>query len=789
MATSTGDPYVLNVQRWLNNTYGSDSRYKKVTEDGYVGWGTINGLIRALQIRLGIQQTADNFGTGTVNAFKSQFPNGIRQQEDGDETEDNVYGIIQGALLCKGYATGVNTPTLHFYNGTGNAIKKLRRDAGIDDTTSTVTLNIMKALLSMDYFVTYKTDSYSKNIRNIQQYLNRKCESYIGLKPCDGVYSRGTSTALMYALQIEEGLPIGTANGNFGPTTKRTCPSIPYNQKEKNYSGRTYTSTEISNFIILLRMALYVNGFEEENGFTLTGTYNNSLKQLIGDFQKFYALPETNVVDATTWASLLVSYGDTSRSATACDCATILTKEKAKTLYDNGYRYVGRYLCGYVGNGVPKGLSREEIGIAIDAGLNIFPIYQTSGNKVSYFTTTQAEHDAEEALYYANELGIPLNTIIYFAVDCDPLGTQIQTSIIPYFRTLKNLLKSYKIGVYGTRNVCSSVLNANYAENSFVSNMASGWSGNLGFKMPNKWAYDQFTTTTVGTGTGKIEIDKDGFSGTDHGFNSITLSPVDKIADNIQKIFDKALEYTNNNINRSNLLTAQYIRQLNSSYKGTLWDQVGGELDSNFIQSINSAYPNMNFTFYDSITIDNKFIKYDITHFCATLSALLYEYGDGNQQSLDNLSNLYAGWAGDTLSFSSDIKSAEDKGETNLLSWSQNNICKFGSKFSRSDYCADIDAINISKKIKTGISFPAAFQSYFKTSANNDNPEASRRTKQWLSSEGINYLNATCDLLKQDELKMFANLLNKTDGVSSEHISIALEAFKYYANKENSLGR
>ena len=38
--------------------------------------------------------------------------------------------------------------------------------------------------------------------------------------------------------------------------------------------------------------------------------------------------------------SLFVSYGNKSRSALACDCATKLTAAKAKTLYDNGYRYV-----------------------------------------------------------------------------------------------------------------------------------------------------------------------------------------------------------------------------------------------------------------------------------------------------------------------------------------------------------------------------------------------------------------------------------------------------------------
>jgi len=98
MAT-TGDPYVKNVQHWLNDNYGSDSRFNRLEEDGYVGWGTINGLIRALQIELGIQQTADNFGTGTINAFNSKFPKGIVQQEDDDKSENKIYGIINSKTV------------------------------------------------------------------------------------------------------------------------------------------------------------------------------------------------------------------------------------------------------------------------------------------------------------------------------------------------------------------------------------------------------------------------------------------------------------------------------------------------------------------------------------------------------------------------------------------------------------------------------------------------------------------------------------------------------------------
>ena len=199
--TTPGDLYVYNVQRWLNETYRiyvSAGRFNLVEEDGQTGWPTIYALIRALQIELGIQATADNFGNGTINAFKAKYPNGVQQQSSDDNEKDNIYGIIQGALLCKGYPIGTNMPTLNFYEGTGTAIKRLKEHAGIDSSSSTVTLNIMKALLSMDYFYSYDNSDRTQKIISMQRYLNNNYEAYIGLIPCDGISGRSTRNKYEY---------------------------------------------------------------------------------------------------------------------------------------------------------------------------------------------------------------------------------------------------------------------------------------------------------------------------------------------------------------------------------------------------------------------------------------------------------------------------------------------------------------------------------------------------------------------------------------------------------------
>ena len=64
-----GDPYVLNVQKWVNNTFRGETGYTEITENGQVGYPTIYALLHGLQIRLNVGSTANNFGPGTVKAF------------------------------------------------------------------------------------------------------------------------------------------------------------------------------------------------------------------------------------------------------------------------------------------------------------------------------------------------------------------------------------------------------------------------------------------------------------------------------------------------------------------------------------------------------------------------------------------------------------------------------------------------------------------------------------------------------------------------------------------------
>ena len=531
-----GDVQVCMVQKWLNQEYRSKTGATLLTENGRTSSYITNALTRALQYEMGMTSWSDAWGPNTGNLYLQN----ILSRQDG--VTDNKFAILQAALWCKGYSpgyyfnyneiTGVVSVNAVFNENVENAVIRLKQDMGLSNTDGTVTLNVMKALMSMDDFK--RVSGGDTKVREMQQKLNRKYEPYFTnpailprLSPCDGIYSANTNRSLIYAFQAEEGLPVGVANGSYGNTTRNCTPRIPYDGVAKSYTGSTYTSSQIAAFTELFQFALYVNGFDTG---AINGVYNAKTQQAIRDFQKEHALPVTGKADLGTWMSLFISCGDRDRSAIAADCATILTAQKAQALYNAGYRYVGRYLTGTYGGGISKALTREEIQHICDAGLRFWPIYQTTARENAYFTPAQGTEDAKKAIAATAALGIPRGTIIYFAVDFDAMDYQVTSNIIPYFQKVHEEMSKgiYKTGIYGARNICSRVSALGYACSSFVGNISTGFSGNIGYSMPSNWAFNQFTDRDVAgnyikvnSADGAFEIDKNGFSGRDLGVGKV----------------------------------------------------------------------------------------------------------------------------------------------------------------------------------------------------------------------------------------------------------------------------
>lgn len=236
--------------------------------------------------------------------------------------------------------------------------------------------------------------------------------------------------------------------------------------------------------------------------------YGTATVSAVKNFQAFARLSADGNAGKSTWASLYVSYGDKSRKGKACDCMTPLTTAKAKALVADGRKYVGRYIVG----GANKCLTLAEEQVIYDAGLKIIPIYQKSHNAVSCFTIAKAEEEAKDAYTRLVNLKFPNGTVFYVSVDFDASDANITNAIVPYFKKFKSVFagvnkRNYKIGVYGPRYVCSVLEKNQLTSSSFVCDMSSGFSGNIGRKLPSNWALDQISTVTVGTGAGQIQID------------------------------------------------------------------------------------------------------------------------------------------------------------------------------------------------------------------------------------------------------------------------------------------
>lgn len=244
----------------------------------------------------------------------------------------------------------------------------------------------------------------------------------------DGITGNSTFHALIYALQIEIG--VENPDGIFGKDTLRKCPTL---------RASLLPSSEVPrNIIYILQGSLWCKGISP-GGFT--GVFGPLTANAISEFQTAAGITADKVVypyvlqgimntDSYSFQSTEDIY-DTYRNATALDTSTKLTLEDAIAIKQKNYTDVGRYLTNASSNGLDKALSLDEMEILIAVGLNVFPIFQTIGNKVSYFTAQQGLADGLAAKEAAQKFGFPPSATIYFCVDYDVLMADIEGNILP----------------------------------------------------------------------------------------------------------------------------------------------------------------------------------------------------------------------------------------------------------------------------------------------------------------------------------------------------------------------
>ncbi|MDQ1295647.1 MAG: hypothetical protein QG608_3532 [Actinomycetota bacterium] len=689
---SMADQMVLKAQQWVNKTYGSVSGYNPCAENGYTGWQTIHSLTRALQHELGITTLSDNFGPTTWSRLSTYGKVGI------SSGNAKMRIIAEAALYCKGYSGGNIDGA--FDRPTQAGLTAMARDMGFDPDTllTDVKPKVFKALLTMDAYV--ETRHGKAAIRTSQQWLNRTFIDYgqYFIGPCDGHFSRNVQTALVLAIQYQQGMTDSQVTGSIGPATMSGLRT----------QGYVSTSSGSATWTRLFQCALAFNNFLNEWGGS-GGSFSDKLATTVRRFQAFCTLPQTGAGDFQTWMSLLVSTGDPDRKGKACDCMLPLKTTSVLVLKNAGYELVGRYLTG----GTNKILTNSEIAIILDAGMSFFPIYQVYGNGVQYFSYDQGSEAGRAACEAAAGFGVPSGTVIYFSVDYDAVDSEIAGFIIPHFQGVADAVAAfstrYAVGVYACRNVCSQLHDAGLTIRSFVSGMSTGYSGNLGFALPSNWAFDQIKNLTING----VEIDNDIVSGRDPGVNSVVRprDPNDAFYTFLIWLEARAGQWRekgHTKFSRAELV-AQFLRLLdpvNNIIKDLIiddWhvsDDVFGTFDSDFIDFVKS-YENMpaiidpcdRYYLWDS----------DLSHFGASFGAVV-THGIFSDLRVSSMVD-FGSWGGDLLSV---LGQCEDSGvsDSDARNYAYKLISSSDSStfFGLSDFFADVDAMIIGMRCRNNSS-------------------------------------------------------------------------------------
>lgn len=682
------DLWVMKSQNWVNSHYKSVAGVTKLVEDGQTGWGTMYALTRALQHELGIASPSDSFGPATKAAFQAKI--GTLSSK---ATNVKVIALLQCALWCKGFSGGSDFGT--WSEVVDTSITAMRVAMGLS-SGAVVDDKMMKSLFTLDAYVI--TPGGSNQIRSGQQWMNSKYASRrdFNLVPCDGHFTRDVQSGLMLALQFELGMADGVANGNFGPGTQAGLKA-----QATISSGST---DALKNFVSLFQIVLAFNGYDSAR----SGTFTAATKQVTLEFQKFLQITATGIGDLDTWWALLVSTGNPDRKVTGIDTTTQFTKPFAEKMRKAGYSVVGRYLT-VKGKSIGPG----ELDVLFAAGFSVVPIFQNMNNAAQYFSKDIGKNHGVQAALRARQLGFKEGVTIFFPVDYDAYGKEVDTLLVPYFVGIAEGLASsalvpYKIGVYGTRNIAGQLMSRGVVSAVWVSGMSSGFSGNLGFPMPAKWSYNQIQEDH------DLNIDRNAVSS---AAKPATRADVDRTPDQTDAL--RTFYF--------NMVRLQVLAEATLPVAVFDAEKRASRYALFFLMSRKYTGDNWKWSFYTPVfgkgaletyfkrvaTIEDFLSGYpgDLEHMAATAQAVI-EWGDLAGQKTVEVSDL-GGWALDFVQLWASYKKSKTK--LSITAYVDAHLGTFNDEngFDEEDLIADSDGWLIGRDIRDGKSFSESVRVLF----------------------------------------------------------------------------
>jgi peptidoglycan hydrolase-like protein with peptidoglycan-binding domain len=558
-------------------------------------------------------------------------------------------------------------------------------DAGIPSNNS-LNLKFAIALFSMVQFRV--VPGGSEQIHEIQQSFNARYalnHSAFDLIPTDGYYSREVNVGLIFALQFELGYSDDTATGAVGPGTK-----VGIDSNAQFGVGETDGS---KYYVHIFKAAMIFN----EYSVVYNGSFSADDSSRTRQFQDFYQINQSSRADYQTWLALLISTGDPERQAAACDTASRITPDRAAVLKspDINCKVVGRYLSNPYTSLPEKAMTRPEAESIIQNGLEIIPIMQEDNSKVEYFDYDYGFGQGRTASEKATELGLPYGSMVYFAVDADAMEYQVYDEIADYFHGVNDAVHAQgskiTIGIYSARNTCSIIIQEGLASSCYVSDMSTGYSGNLGFPLPSSWAFDQISEVDTGSGFSIDRVVLRNGAPTVKKLDVTPTQPEENVWTYLQRLQEIA-ESMKSDRQEANLMVATYIRNIGYSNGYLLpveWNFLFGEPNTTF--GINVGLLNIQefSSYYDPVLGRTV----DIYHLMASINGYLYKkvHDPTSPPTNPELADL-AGWAGDAVSFECDYWKSDEGLSATAFTKKYFNV---GKRFDDEDLAQDFDAINI----------------------------------------------------------------------------------------------
>lgn len=189
------------------------------------------------------------------------------------------------------------------------------------------------------------------------------------------------------------------------------------------------------------------------------------------------------------------------------------------------------------------------------------------------------------------------------------------------------------------------------------------------------------------------------------------------IFEEIEELQDAATAYINQTSSTSSVteLCFQYLRR--NRYNDTQWNTLLGAIDGDFVDYVDDNYT---IDIEDDDVIDDltSHQDVDLIHLMAVLN-VYYKYGETASYGALNVSTDYSGWAGDLLTFLSEIHTYRVNNsvtDNDLLQEYTSMMLgtNTDSSFNMEDMYADLDALNIYKDSTNSLNNLAnALRSYY----------------------------------------------------------------------------